>query len=159
VTTASHGGLYGSWLVDPQDFTVAASGGDISGATLSAELANTSVTLQSSGGAKSGHGDVSVNDAVSWSSNTSLGLIAVHNVNVMASLTATGAGAGVTINPDTANGSAPASGRGVFHLGTYSTIRNRYGKARADGAAGKRQPLSHEIYAYPVDANVASAKA
>ena len=122
VTTASHDGLYGSWLVDPQDFTVAASGGDISGATLSAELANTSVTLQSSGGAKSGHGDVSVNDAVAWSSNTALGLIAAHNVNVMANLTATGASAGVTINPDTANGSAPASGRGVFLLAAHATI-------------------------------------
>src|ERR1700722_11795031 len=124
VTTAAHGGLYGSWLVDPQDFTVAPSGGDISGATLSAELANTSVTLRSSGGAKSGHGDVNVNDAVSWSANTSLDLIAANNVNlgVEVSLTATGAGAGIVIDPNTANGSAPASGTGWFHLGTYATI-------------------------------------
>jgi hypothetical protein len=124
VTTASRGGLYGSWLVDPRDFTVARSGGDISGATLSTELANTSVTLRSSGGAKSGHGDINVNDAVSWSSNTSLGLIAANNVNlnVNVSLTATGASAGIAINPNTANGSAPASGTGRFRLGTYATI-------------------------------------
>jgi filamentous hemagglutinin family protein len=124
VTTASHGGLYGSWLVDPQDFTVARSGGDISGATLSAELANTSVTVRSSGGAKPGHGDVNVIDAVSWSSNTALGLIAANNINVNAkvSLTATGASAGIAIDPNTANGPAPASGTGWFHLGTYATI-------------------------------------
>jgi filamentous hemagglutinin family protein len=122
VTTASHGGLYGSWLVDPQNFTVAPSGGDISGATLSAELANTSITLRSSGGAKSGLGDVSVNDRVSWSSNTALGLIAANNVIVNASLTATGASAGVAIKPNTANGSAPASGTGTFRLGTYAAI-------------------------------------
>jgi filamentous hemagglutinin family protein len=124
VTTASHDGLYGSWLVDPQDFTVARSGGDISGATLSAELANTSVTVLSSGGAKSGRGDINVNDAVSWSSNTSLGLIAANSVNVdvKVSLTATGAGAGIQINPNTANGSTPASGAGRFRLGTYASI-------------------------------------
>jgi filamentous hemagglutinin family protein len=124
VTTASHGGLYGSWLVDSQDFAVARSGGDISGATLSAELANTSVTVRSSGGTKSRHGDVNVNDSVSWSSNTALDLIAANNVdvNLKVSLTATGANAGITIDPNTADGSAPASGTGWFHLGTYATI-------------------------------------
>ena len=48
VTTASSTGLYGSWLIDPQDFTVAPSGGDITGAALSGELAATSITLESS---------------------------------------------------------------------------------------------------------------
>jgi hypothetical protein len=62
VTTASSQGLFGSWLIDPQDFTVAASGGDITGATLSSELGTTSVTLQSSSGSKSGSGNVNVND-------------------------------------------------------------------------------------------------
>ncbi len=40
VTSAAPEGLTGSWLIDPQDFTVAASGGDISGATLSKRLGN-----------------------------------------------------------------------------------------------------------------------
>ena len=40
VTTAAAMGLYGSWLIDPQDFNIAASGGDITGAALSSELAN-----------------------------------------------------------------------------------------------------------------------
>jgi len=44
----------GTWLIDPQDFTVAPTGGDITGATLSTELGTTSVTLQSSSGLAAG---------------------------------------------------------------------------------------------------------
>jgi filamentous hemagglutinin family protein len=122
VTTAGAKGLYGSWLVDPNEFTVAASGGDISGATLSAELATTSVTLLSSSGAKAGAGNVNVNDAVSWSANTGLTLTASNNVNVNRSITATGASARLAINPATPNGSESASGTGTFNLATGAAI-------------------------------------
>jgi filamentous hemagglutinin family protein len=125
VTTASSQGLFGSWLIDPQDFTVAASGGDITGAALSSELGTTSVTLQSSSGSKSGSGNVNVNDAVAWSANTTLTLTASNNVNVNASLTAKGAAAGLAINPNTANGPDSASGTGVFNLGSGATINLR----------------------------------
>src|SRR3984957_18257495 len=81
VTTASSTGLTGSWLIDPEDFTVAASGGDITGATLSKNLGTSSVTLQSSAGSKapSGSGNVNIDDAVLWSANTSLTLTAANN--------------------------------------------------------------------------------
>ncbi len=122
VTTAGAHGLFGSWLVDPHDFTVARSGGDISGATLSAELATTSVTLQSSKGGKSGAGDVNIDDGVSWSANTGLTLTASNDVNVNQTITATGATASLTINPNTANGTATASGAGTFNLGSGAAI-------------------------------------
>jgi len=122
ITTAGAHGLFGSWLVDPQDFTVAPSGGDISGATLSAELAATSVTLQSSKGGKSGAGDVNIDDAVSWSANTGLTLTASNDVNVNQTVTATGATASLAINPNTANGTATASGTGTFNLGSGAAI-------------------------------------
>jgi filamentous hemagglutinin family protein len=122
VTTASSTGLYGSWLIDPQDFTVAASGGDVTGATLSSELGSTAVTLQSSNGHGTGSGNVNVNDAVAWSANTALTLTASNNVNVNANITATGAAAGLVINPNTANGSEKASGTGAFNLGTGASI-------------------------------------
>jgi len=101
---------------------VAASGGDISGATLSAELATTSVTLLSSSGAKAGAGNVNVNDAVSWSANTGLTLTASNNVNVNRSITATGASARLAINPNTPNGSESASGTGTFNLARGAAI-------------------------------------
>jgi hypothetical protein len=38
VTTAASHGKSGEWLIDPTDFTIAASGGDITGALLSSSL-------------------------------------------------------------------------------------------------------------------------
>lgn len=122
VTTEASSGLYGSWLVDPQDFTVAASGGDITGTTLSAELATTAVTLQSSHGGKSGAGNVNVDAAVSWNTNSALTLTASNDVNVNAVVTATGASAGIIINPNTATGAETASGAGTFNLGAGAAI-------------------------------------
>jgi filamentous hemagglutinin family protein len=116
VTTAAPQGQTGSWLIDPQDFTVAASGGDISGATLSASLGASNVTLQSSGGAAAGSGNINVNDAVSWNANTNLTLTAANNVNIGANLSASGNNAGLTINPNTATGTNSASGSGTFNL-------------------------------------------
>jgi len=85
ITEKSHGGKDGRWLIDPQDFTIAASGGDISGATLSANLGNGDVTIQSSEGGTSGAGDILVNDRVSWSVHT-LTLHADRNIVVNATM-------------------------------------------------------------------------
>ncbi|HEY5079120.1 MAG TPA: filamentous hemagglutinin N-terminal domain-containing protein, partial [Opitutaceae bacterium] len=121
-TTAASAGQFGSWLIDPQDFVVAASGGDITGTALSDNLGTTSITLQSSNGGAVGSGNVNVNDAVSWSANTTLTLTASNNVNVNASITATGDLAGLVINPNSASGAETASGVGVFNLGTNASV-------------------------------------
>jgi filamentous hemagglutinin family protein len=89
ITTAAADGRTGTWLVDPTDFTVAASGGDMTGATLTTLLASNNVTLQSSAGAASGAGNVNVNDAVNWSAHT-LTLDASNDINVNAVMTANG---------------------------------------------------------------------
>jgi filamentous hemagglutinin family protein len=122
VTTAAAKGLTGSWTVDPQDFTVAASGGDITGSTLSGELATTNVQLESSSGATAGSGNVNVNDPVTWTANTTLTLTASNNVNINANIAATGATAGLVIAPNTANGAEVASGTGVYTLNNGSSI-------------------------------------
>ena len=106
VTTLAASGQTGTWLIDPQDYTVAASNGDITGATLSNNLANSNVTLQSSSGGTAGSGDININDTVSWSANT-LTLTAANNVNINAVMTATGS-ASLAMNPATANGADAA---------------------------------------------------
>ena len=88
VDTRAPQGRAGSWLIDPDGFTIAASGGDISGATLSGQLANGDVSIASTaGGGSDGH--IQVNDAVSWSSNT-LTLAATNDVRINAVMTASG---------------------------------------------------------------------
>ena len=49
VTTTAPAGKTGNWLVDPYDFTVAATGGDITGAKLNLLLNSTSVTIDTTG--------------------------------------------------------------------------------------------------------------
>ena len=98
VTTAATTGRTGTWLVDPTDYTIAASGGDITGATLSSELASTNITLASTSGKVSGNGDIFVNDAVSWSANTTLTLTASRNIQINNTVTATGGTAGLVLN-------------------------------------------------------------
>jgi filamentous hemagglutinin family protein len=66
-------GAAGTWLIDPPDYTIAPSGGDITGATLSANLQGGNVVIQSSSGATGTAGDIIVDDGVSWS-NTRLTL-------------------------------------------------------------------------------------
>ena len=99
ITTHSAGGKNGNWLIDPDDFVVAARGGNISGAVLSAALNSNDVTIQTTDGQSQvtgvtnsantqGNGDILVNDAVSWSGNTKLTLNAYRNIVVNAPITA-----------------------------------------------------------------------
>ncbi|HUW29017.1 MAG TPA: GLUG motif-containing protein [Sulfuriferula sp.] len=87
ITTSAPQGLTGSWLIDPTDYTIAASGGDITGAALSTNLGSTDVTILSTSGGSGSSGNVNVNDAVSWSANT-LTLNAQNNININANLNA-----------------------------------------------------------------------
>jgi filamentous hemagglutinin family protein len=64
ISTHAVTGKTGTWIIDPADFTIAASGGDITGAALSASLASTGVTIFSTAGANGVNGDVNVNDVV-----------------------------------------------------------------------------------------------
>ncbi|WP_233828379.1 beta strand repeat-containing protein [Paraburkholderia sp. ZP32-5] len=91
ITTRAPDGLTGSWLIDPTDFTVAASGGDMTGAALSTALNNNSVQLQSTSGGSAGSGNINIDDTVSWGAATTLTLTALANININQSITATNA--------------------------------------------------------------------
>jgi filamentous hemagglutinin family protein len=89
ITTVAPQGVTGTWLVDPVDFTIAATGGDITGSALSAQLATTDISLSSTNGANGTLGNLNVDDTVSWSAHK-LTLTAVNDVNINAVMTATG---------------------------------------------------------------------
>ena len=99
ITTVAPRGKVGTWLIDPNDYTIGSGiGDDITGTALSNNLNNTSVTILSSQGATAGNGDIFVNDPVTWSANTTLTLTAARNVIANAVITATGNGATLAIN-------------------------------------------------------------
>ena len=101
VDTRASKGIHGQWLLDPMDFVIAASGGDISGATLSNSLASNNVEIRSEQGHTAGNGDIIVNDDISWAADTTLTLNAERNVTVNADITATGGNAGIVIDQKT----------------------------------------------------------
>jgi len=97
ISTAATSGQTGRWLIDPNDFTVAASNGDITGATLGGLLANNSVAIKSSGGAAGTQGDITLNDAINWSSNNKLTLDAYRNITINQPLSASGSSASLNL--------------------------------------------------------------
>jgi filamentous hemagglutinin family protein len=114
ITTSASNGRAGTWLIDPEDFTIGA-GGDISAATLAAQLAAGNVMIQSANGtvsAGAGNGDVNVNAAVTWNSANTLTLQASRDININAAIT--GSNGGLTL--DAARDiNAPA----VVRVGTF----------------------------------------
>lgn len=119
ITTAAALGNTGTWTLDPTDFTIAASGGDITGSLLSKELALTSVTFTTSMGASGTGGNLYVNDAVSWSAGTALTLIAANNLYVNSAITASGDNASLTLTAT--NGSLYANAP-ITMSGSYDTM-------------------------------------
>jgi filamentous hemagglutinin family protein len=88
VTTLAAAGQNGSWLIDPPvDFTIAASGGNITGAVLANNLALGDVTIVSITSTVPGVGNINVNDPVTWSANK-LTLNAQNNININADINA-----------------------------------------------------------------------
>jgi len=77
----------GTWLIDPTDFTIAASGGDMTGTTLSSNLANGNVEITTLG--RGSDSDIYVNDSVTWSAHT-LTLDADRNITINAPLYGSG---------------------------------------------------------------------
>ncbi|MDD2775195.1 MAG: filamentous hemagglutinin N-terminal domain-containing protein [Gallionella sp.] len=101
ITTAAPNGLAGTWLIDPVDFTVAATGGDITGAALSTQLDTGNVIIQSVSGLTAGNGDIFVNDAINKTGTavTSLTLQAQRNVTINSNITSTGGALNINLTP------------------------------------------------------------
>ncbi|MFI3188369.1 hypothetical protein BCS42_16400 [Crenothrix sp. D3] len=99
-TQAKHGNS-GTWFIDPVDFTIAATGGDITGTALSVALTNGNVKIQTGtasatctgstcgAGNSAGNGDIFVNDVIAWAANN-LTLSAYRNINIDSILNGSG---------------------------------------------------------------------
>ncbi len=105
ITTDAPQGEAGQWLIDPYDFTIADSGGDITGDQLGTALDSNDVTIETTdsgvnctnadgncgSGDSGGNGDIFVNDTVTWDTNT-LTLSAHRNIEINQEMTATSGG-------------------------------------------------------------------
>ena len=89
ISTQATNGQAGTWLIDPTDFTIAASGGDMTGAAVANSLNNGNLTIQSASGASGTDGDIHVNDNIAWSQNK-LTLTAHRNININSQLNGSG---------------------------------------------------------------------
>ncbi len=130
ITTSAANGKTGNWLIDPDGFTIASSGGDITGAKLSSLLGNNNVTLSSTQGSGN-NGDLNVNDSVNWSANTGLTLSATNNVNINKSVTSSGDNAAITLNA----GKDININDAVTETGTNAAFTMNYGGYATTGSA------------------------
>ena len=85
VNTVSAYGATGNWLIDPATYTVASSGGDITGSALATSLGSSNITLTADN-------TININDAVSWSSSYDLTLNSGGDINLNENLTSSGTG-------------------------------------------------------------------
>ena len=120
VTTAAPHGDTGGWLIAAREFTVAPTGGDISGATLSRALGRTNLVI---GAGSRRSGSISIDDAVTWNGPAALALFARNAIAVNAPLSAPAGvllfGTGATMTQDaaiTAAGVALIGSRGQYRL-------------------------------------------
>ncbi|MBB3143033.1 two-partner secretion domain-containing protein [Halomonas organivorans] len=93
VTTHAGNGDTGTWLIDPKDFTIADSGGDMTGQTVSDALASNDFEIETATmGTDGGNGDILVNDELSWSSANTLTLNAERDIEINREVSITGGG-------------------------------------------------------------------
>lgn len=94
VDTRAPNGQWGSLLLDPNNFIVAAIGGDTTGAALGANIdSNGDLTVTSaSGSVSAGSGDIFISDNVTWTNpNARVTFLADNNINLNSTLTNAGA--------------------------------------------------------------------
>jgi filamentous hemagglutinin family protein len=90
VDTRAFNGRDGSLLIDPNDFTIASSGGDITAAVLLGMLTTSDITIDSATGASGTLGNINVNDAIVYTgvSTRTLTLNAQGSININAGISA-----------------------------------------------------------------------
>ncbi len=96
VNTNAKEGSAGTWLLDPDEFVIAPSGGSMTGKQVSDSLEIGNITLEVGEG--EGSGDIIVNDKIEWNSKTTLSLNAYRNITVNKDIIINGDESGLAIN-------------------------------------------------------------
>ncbi|WP_018702129.1 beta strand repeat-containing protein [Anaeromusa acidaminophila] len=138
VDTTADKGKTGNWLLDPWDFTVAPSGGDITGSVVSGWLEGSNVIIETTqdysgasndngdyvNGNSSGTGDISINDSITWNSSNTLTLSAYNNININAAISSTNASSSLKLTSGTGNSTGSISGTGTVDVGSVAITGN-----------------------------------
>ena len=106
VTTLAASGRNGTWLIDPDGFTIAPSGGNMTGLAVSNALSGGNFSIESI------DGNINVNDTVTWDANT-LTLIAFDDINVNSVMTAKGTAA-LNLQPGSGKVNMGLGGNGFY---------------------------------------------
>ena len=157
VDTKAPQGNSGDWLLDPYDVTISTAvtgggtaspspitgggtwtpsgtGSNVNNTDIANGLANGNVTITTTNASgTTDKGDINVNAPISWSSNNTLSLQADNNINVNASLTATGTTPGLSLSYGT------HTGNGDFvnaPINLPSTATLKIGPGGSAGTAG-----------------------
>ena len=124
-------GRSGLWLLDPEDFTIALAGGDITGAALGTALASNDVTIQTGPGVNTAtdffgtagaNGDIFVNASVTWASARTLTMKAHRHINVNSEINVNGTGT-LLLNYDTASGGGDYFVRAPINLAAGASFK------------------------------------
>ena len=117
VNTSALNGSFGTWLLDPTDFVVAADGGDVTGAALSRNLELGNVIIKSSDGGSGTNGNIYINDEIYWTTPTKLTLAAYRSIYINEQITATNDTAGLELTFST--GTRYPIHEFLFEYGSY----------------------------------------
>ncbi len=108
ISTASEQGKYGTWLIDPKNFTIGTGLEDtntgISGTALGTKLASNNVEIKTVNDSGSEDGDIFVNDTVSWDAGTTLTLNAYRDIEINNAITASAGKVALYYGQGSANG-------------------------------------------------------
>lgn len=114
VNTSASKGVYGQWLLDPEDIVIANNGyGDISAVSIISNLVNNDVIIESNGIGSSG-GSIYVNDVISWSSDTMLTLSSYKSLYVNSDISFSGDKSGIIFIANRENILEPSDGYNIY---------------------------------------------